>query len=84
MKKADLLKELQGIVELNLMIVEEHLSTHAIEVIAKAMLSHAETRGMLPPTHQVEVGTGYANSEGGELTEIIEVAEWEDVEEDWG
>lgn len=74
MKKADLLKELQGIVELNLMIVEEHLSAHAIEVITKAMLSHAETRGMLPPFqqkgHYID-GKVYGDNV------------WKDDEEDW-
>jgi hypothetical protein len=37
-----------------------------------------EKRGILPPLTLKEFGTGYENSEGGELTELTWVNEWEE------
>lgn len=93
MKKSDMIKELCGIIEINSLIVEEYISKHAMEVIAKAMLSHVETRGMLPPTIEKKITRPitYSNSSTGTQTlapgtfeYVVHIAEWEDAEEDWG
>lgn len=70
-----MIKELCELIELNTFIVEEYLSKHAIKVIAKAVLSHVETIGMLPPFHQR--GHYIDGKVYGDNT-------WEDDEDDWG
>lgn len=95
MKKSDMIKELCGIIEINSLIVEEYISKHAMEVIAKAMLSHVETRGMLPPTIEKkqiqkvvrcfgEPGKGNEVEVPGTFEYVAHINEWEDDEEDWG